>query len=176
MELQSQCCCHCSQFAVAKFVGNAFLMVGNADIYKGNSKAAENVCILIPAELREFTLMEWSQGNLSVFITFPLMEEAKQLSHHLRQSEFASKLLPNDLSARRPLSLILVSHWLRICHISQSDQDIELASPRSLLPFLFLLVFHWTRCAFSGDVYVRLAVAPDDRNGKATLQLSYCCP
>lgn len=58
MELQSQCCCHCSQLAVAKFVENAFLMAGNADIYKGNSKAAENVSILIPAELREFTLME----------------------------------------------------------------------------------------------------------------------
>lgn len=164
-----------SHGAVAKFVGNAFLMAGNADIYKGNSKAAENVCFLNPAELREFTLMEWSQGNLSVFITFPLMEEAKQQSHHLGQSEFTSKLLPSDLPDRCPLSLILVSHWLRICHISQGDQEIHLASARSLLPFLFLLVFHRTRCAFSGEVDFRLAVAPDDRNGKATLQLSYCC-
>lgn len=57
---------------------------------------------------------------------------------------------------------------------SQGDQEIHLASARSL--FLFLLVFHQTRCAFSGEVDVRLAVAPDDRNGKATWQLSYCCP
>lgn len=165
-----------SRSAVAKFVGNAFLLAGDADISKGNSKAAENVCFLIPAELREFILTEWSQGNLSVLITFSLMEEAKQLSQHLRQPEFASKLLPSDLPARCPLSLILVSHWLRICHISQGDQDIYLASARSLLPFLFLLVFHRTRCAFSGEVDVRLAVAADDKNGEATWQLSYCCP
>lgn len=48
---------------------------------------------------------------------------------------------------------------------SQGDQEIHLASARSLLLFLFLLVFHQTRCAFSGEVDVRLAVAPDDRNG-----------
>lgn len=113
--------------------------------------------------------MGWSQGNLSVFITSPLMEEAKQLPCHLTQSEFTSELLPNDLPSRCPLSLILVSHWLRICHISQGDQEIHLASPRSLLPFLFLLVFYQT----SGEVDVRLAVVPDDRNGKATWQLSY---
>lgn len=165
-----------SDSAVAKFVGNAFLVAGNADIYKGNSKAVENLCFLIPAELREFILMEWSQGNLSVFITFPLMGEAKWLSHHLRQSEFTSKLLPNDLPATCPLLLILVSHWLRTCHTSQGNQEKHLALARSLLPFLFLLVFHRTRCAFSGEVDVRLAVAPDDRNGKATWQLSYCCP
>lgn len=103
-----------NHIAVAKLVGNAFLVAGDADIYKGNSEAAENVCFLIPAELREFILMERSQGNLSEFITFPLMEEANQLSHHLRQPEFTSKLLPNDLPARCPLSLI--SHRLRICH------------------------------------------------------------
>lgn len=165
-----------SHSAVAKLVGNAFLVTGDADIHKSNSKAAENVCFLIPAELREFVLMEWSQGNLSVFITFLLMENAKQLSHHLMLSEFASELLPNDLTSRCPLSLILVSHWLRICHIRQGAQEIHLASPRSFLPFLFLLVFFQTRCAFSGEVDVRLAVVPNDRNGKATWQLSYCCP
>lgn len=47
-----------SDSAVAKFVGNAFLVAGDADIYNGNSKAAENLCFLIPAELREFLLME----------------------------------------------------------------------------------------------------------------------
>lgn len=116
--------CHDSRWsfshsAVAKFVGNAFLVAGDADIYNGNSKPAENVCFLIPAELIEFILTEWSQGNLSVFITFPLMEEAKHLSHHLRQAEFSSKLLPNDLPARCLLSQILVYHWLRICYIAK---------------------------------------------------------
>lgn len=71
MELQSQC-------YIAKFVGNTLLAVGDADIYEGNSKAVESVCFLIPAELREFTLTEQSLSNLSVFITFSLMEEAKQ--------------------------------------------------------------------------------------------------
>lgn len=64
--------------AIDKFVGNAILVAGDADIYEGNSKAIETVCFLIPAKLREFMLMEWSQSNLSVFITFSLMEEAKQ--------------------------------------------------------------------------------------------------
>lgn len=131
---------------------------------KAIQKAAENIWFLIPAKLREFILMECSQGNLSVFITFPLMEEAKQLSHHLRQPEFASKLFTSDLPAKCPLSLILVSHWLRIC--DQGDLEIHLA--RSLLPFLFLLVFHQTRCVFSGVVDVSLTVIPDDKNGKAT--------
>lgn len=148
-----------SHSAVAKLVGNAFLVTGDADIYKSNSKAAENVCFLIPAELREFIVMEWSRGNLSVFITFLLTEEAKQLSHHLIQSEFASELLPSALSSMCPLSLILVSHWLRICHISQGDQEIHLASPRSFLPFLFLFVFYQTRCAFSRCRWSRCQVS-----------------
>lgn len=165
-----------SHSAVAKFVGNAFLVAGDADIYKGNSKAGENVFFLIPAELREFILIEWSQGNLSVFITFPLMEEAKQLSHRLRQSWVRFKTAPQWSASQMPSLIDLVSHWVRICHISHGDQEIHLASARSLLLFLFLLVFHRTRCAFSGEIDVRLAVAPDDRNGKATWQLSCCCP
>lgn len=168
MELQSECC---SQ------VCRECMQCGwRCWHLQRQLKAAEIVCFHIPAELREFILMEWSQGNLSVFITFPLLEEAKQLSHHLRQSEFASELLPSDLPATGPLSLILVSLWLRTCHITQGDQEKHLASARSLLPFLFRLVFHWTRCAFSGEVDVRLAVAPNDGNSKATWQLSYCCP
>lgn len=57
-----------SHRAVAKFVGNAFLVAGDADIYEGNSKVIESVCFLIPAELREFILIERSLSNLSVFI------------------------------------------------------------------------------------------------------------
>jgi len=75
--------------ATAKFVGNAFLVAGDADIYEGNLKAIENVCFLIPAELREFILTERSQSNLSVVITFSLTEEANNLSRHVRESEFA---------------------------------------------------------------------------------------
>lgn len=63
---------------MAVFVGNTLLVAGDADIYKGNSVAMENVCFLIPAELREFMLAEWSQTTMLEFITVSLMEKAKQ--------------------------------------------------------------------------------------------------
>lgn len=44
--------------AIAEFVGNVFLVAGNADIYKGNLKAIESIQFLILAELREFILSE----------------------------------------------------------------------------------------------------------------------
>lgn len=47
-----------SHSAIAKRVGNAFLVADDADICKGNLKAIDSVCFLIPAELREFTLTE----------------------------------------------------------------------------------------------------------------------
>lgn len=43
---------------MAKFLGNMLLVAGNGDIYKDDSKAIENVCLLIPVELREFLLTE----------------------------------------------------------------------------------------------------------------------
>lgn len=55
---------------MAKFLGNMLLVAGNDDIYKDDSKAIENVCLLIPVELREFLLTEWSQTILLEFITF----------------------------------------------------------------------------------------------------------
>jgi len=63
---------------MAKFVGNTILVAGDADIYKADSKAIENVCLLIPVEIREFLLTEWSQTILLEFITFSPMEKAKQ--------------------------------------------------------------------------------------------------
>lgn len=53
------------------------------------------------------------------------------------------------MPAKWPPSLIVVSQWLVIYHITQGDQEI--ASAKSLLPFLFLLVFHRTRSAVSGE-------------------------
>lgn len=44
--------------AIAEFVGNVFLVAGNADIYEGNMKAIESLQFLILAELREFVLIE----------------------------------------------------------------------------------------------------------------------
>lgn len=91
--------------AVAKFIGNAVLMAGNADIYKGNSKAAENTCFLNPAELREFTLMESSQGNLSVFITFPLRR--RQSNCHITLDSLTSLQNCSPMTSQ-PDAL---SHW-----------------------------------------------------------------